>query len=96
MGYLFFKSRINITLLFNSKSLQKMKKVLLAFAVASIFVACNDSKTDTNSSTTDSLRVDSSRVDSTSRMGADTGSMKNYTDTGRINNSTDTSRKSKK
>lgn len=63
-----------------------MKKVLLAFAVVSIFAACNDSKTDTNSTTTDSLKVDSSN-----QMGADTGHMNNYTDTGRMNNSTDTS-----
>jgi hypothetical protein len=33
-----------------------MKKVLLAFAVASIFVACNDSKTD-STTTSDSTNV---------------------------------------
>ena len=40
-----------------------MKKVLLAFAVASIFAACDDSKTD-STTTTDStnLKVDSSAV----------------------------------
>lgn len=40
-----------------------MKKVLLAFAVASVFVACNDSKTD-STTTTDStnLKVDSSAI----------------------------------
>jgi hypothetical protein len=65
-----------------------MKKVLLAFAVASIFAACNNSKSDTNSTTTDSLKIDSS----SSPMGADTGRMNNYTDTGRMNNSTDTGR----
>ena len=62
-----------------------MKKVLLAFAVASVFAACDNSKTD-STTTTDStnLKVDSSavtpvtvndslRVDSSaSKMSADT------------------------
>ena len=40
-----------------------MKKVLLAFAVASIFAACNDSKTDsTTVKDTANLKVDSSAV----------------------------------
>jgi hypothetical protein len=34
-----------------------MKKVLLAFAVASIFAACDDSKTKTDSTTTDSTNI---------------------------------------
>lgn len=40
-----------------------MKKVFLAFAVASIFAACNDSKTD-STTTTDStgVKADSSAV----------------------------------
>jgi hypothetical protein len=40
-----------------------MKKVLLAFAVASVFAACDNSKTD-STTTTDStnLKVDSSAV----------------------------------
>ena len=40
-----------------------MKKVLLAFAVASVFAACDDSKTD-STTTTDStnLKVDSAAV----------------------------------
>ena len=40
-----------------------MKKVFLAFAVASIFAACNDSKTKTDSTTTTdstNVKVDSS------------------------------------
>ncbi|MDB5198240.1 MAG: hypothetical protein JWO92_203 [Chitinophagaceae bacterium] len=61
-----------------------MKKVLLAFAVASVFAACNDSKTDSTTATdstnvkvdssaitpavTDTLKVDSSA----SKMSADT------------------------
>lgn len=64
-----------------------MKKILLAFAVATIFAACGDSKTKTDSTTTDStgLKVDTttkmntvtdtSRVDSASHMGTDTSSM---------------------
>jgi len=62
-----------------------MKKVLLAFAVASVFAACDDSKTD-STTTTDSTNVkvdssavtpvtvnDSLRVDSSaSKMSADT------------------------
>ena len=40
-----------------------MKKVLLAFAVASVFAACNDSKTDsTTVKDTANLKVDSSAV----------------------------------
>jgi hypothetical protein len=40
-----------------------MKKVLLAFAVASVFAACDDSKTD-STTTTDStnVKVDSSAI----------------------------------
>jgi hypothetical protein len=40
-----------------------MKKVLLAFAVASVFAACDDSKTD-STTTTDStgVKADSSAV----------------------------------
>ena len=40
-----------------------MKKVLFAFAVASVFAACNDSKTD-STTTTDStnVKVDSSAI----------------------------------
>jgi hypothetical protein len=34
-----------------------MKKVLLAFVVASIFAACDDSKTKTDSTTTDSTNI---------------------------------------
>ena len=62
-----------------------MKKVLLAFAVASVFAACNDSKTD-STTTADSTNVkvdsaavtpvtvnDSLKVDtSASKMSADT------------------------
>ena len=62
-----------------------MKKVLLAFAVASVFAACDDSKTD-STTTTDSTNVkvdsaavtpvtvtDSLTVDSSaSKMSADT------------------------
>lgn len=45
------------------KQNQKMKKVLLAFAVASVFAACNDSKTDsTTVKDTAILKVDSSAV----------------------------------
>ena len=41
-----------------------MKKVFLAFAVASIFAACDNSKTKTDSTTTDStnLKVDTSTI----------------------------------
>ncbi|HEY8687936.1 MAG TPA: hypothetical protein VIM07_01780 [Chitinophagaceae bacterium] len=41
-----------------------MKKVFLAFAVASVFVACDDSKTKTDSTTTDStsVKVDTSAI----------------------------------
>ena len=40
-----------------------MKKLLLAFAVASIFAACNDSKTDsTTTADSTNVKVDSSAV----------------------------------
>ena len=40
-----------------------MKKVLLAFAVASIFAACNDSKTDsTTTSDSTNVKVDSAAI----------------------------------
>lgn len=34
-----------------------MKKVFLALAIASVFAACDDTKTKTDSTTTDSLRL---------------------------------------
>ena len=40
-----------------------MKKVLLAFAVASVFAACDDSKTDSTTSTdSTNLKVDSAAL----------------------------------
>ena len=41
-----------------------MKKVLLAFAVASIFAACDDTKSKNHSTTTDStnVKVDTSAI----------------------------------
>jgi hypothetical protein len=41
-----------------------MKKALLAFAVVSIFAACDDSKTSTNTTTSDStnVKIDTSAV----------------------------------
>ena len=43
-----------------------MKKVLLGFAVASVFAACNDAKSKTDSTTTDStnVKVDTSGITS--------------------------------
>lgn len=57
----------------------KMKKVMLAFAVASIFAACNDSKTDSTTvtdSTANSSGVISTGVDTThSTMSTDTSNV---------------------
>jgi hypothetical protein len=64
-----------------------MKKLLLAFAVTSIFAACNDSKTDsttTSDSTnvkTDTTAVTPAIVDTTSKMSVDTSANKMSTDT---------------
>lgn len=65
-----------------------MKKVLLAFAVVSIFAACNDSKTDSTTTTDSSavkvdttaitpVVVDTIKVDtSVNKMSADTSHKK--------------------
>ena len=65
-----------------------MKKVLLAFAVVSIFAACNDSKTDSTTTTDSSavkvdttaitpVVVDTIKVDtSANKMSADTSHKK--------------------
>lgn len=62
-----------------------MKKVFLVFAIASIFVACNDSKTD-STTTTDStnVKVDSSAVTApvtTDTLTVDTSANKMSADT---------------
>ena len=62
-----------------------MKKVLLAFAVASVFAACDDSKTDSTTTTdstnlkVDSLAVTPAVVDTTVKM--DTSASKMSADT---------------
>ena len=62
-----------------------MKKVLLAFAVASVFAACDDSKTDSTTTTdstnlkVDSLAVTPAVVDTTVTM--DTSASKMSADT---------------
>ena len=64
-----------------------MKKVFLAFVIASVFVACNDSKTDsTTTSDSTNVKVDSSAVtpmttDTSSTRMADTSANKMKVDT---------------
>ena len=64
-----------------------MKKVFLALAIASVFAACNDSKTDsTTTSDSTNVKVDSSAVtpmttDTSSTRMADTSANKMSTDT---------------
>ena len=64
-----------------------MKKVLLAFAVASIFAACNESKTD-STTTTDSSAV---KVDTAATTPVVVGTVK--VDTSANKMSADTSHK---
>ena len=59
-----------------------MKKLFLAFAIASFFVACNDSKTESTTST-DTVKVDSTTpvvVDTTTKA-VDTSASKMSADT---------------
>jgi len=70
-----------------------MKKLFLAFAVASIFAACNDSKTDSTTTTDSSaVKVDSAAV--TAPATVDTSANKMTTvDTSASKMSSDTSHK---
>ena len=63
-----------------------MKKVLLAFAVATVFAACDDSSKTDSTTTTDSSNVSTGTTDTS---GTSTGTM---TDTSRMSPGYDTAR----
>jgi ABC-type uncharacterized transport system auxiliary subunit len=56
-GLPFFKFCIKKQINKLNIKIPQMKKVFLALAIATVFVACDDSKTKTNSTTTDSLTL---------------------------------------
>ena len=79
----FRSSGINTKYVFKLKLNQKMKKLIIALAVSTVFVACSDSSTSSTETSTDSTTVstDTSSMmstppaDTTSAMATDTTKM---------------------